>query len=122
VPGEEPSGSTCIQEIANAMPSLIRRVFIGAAALALASPVGAVTKTPPKHTSTLGTPVVAPPTTLKPGEYVWHPEASPRGPMVMVVSLDEQVAYVYRNGVLIGATTGLDMTVVTADEPAPARP
>jgi len=87
------------------MRSLIRCLCIGAAGLALATPVAAAAKTPPKHTSTLGTPVVAPPTTLKPGEYVWHPEASPRGPMVMVVSLDEQIAYVYRNGVLIGAST-----------------
>ncbi|WP_343162730.1 L,D-transpeptidase family protein [Oleiagrimonas sp. C23AA] len=32
----------------------------------------------------------------------WHPELAPAGPMVMLVSLDEQRMYVYRNGVAIG--------------------
>ncbi|MDR1076103.1 MAG: L,D-transpeptidase family protein [Xanthomonadaceae bacterium] len=52
----------------------------------------------------------APPTpvsvvTLAPGKYVWHPEISPSGPVVMVISLNEQLAYVYRNGVAIGIST-----------------
>ena len=34
----------------------------------------------------------------------WHPEIAPAGPLVMVVSLDEQQLYVYRNGALIGAS------------------
>ena len=34
----------------------------------------------------------------------WHPEIAPAGPMVMVVSLDEQQLYVYRNGVVIGVS------------------
>jgi len=34
----------------------------------------------------------------------WHPEVAPSGPMVMVVSLDEQQLYVYRNGVVIGVS------------------
>ena len=42
---------------------------------------------------------------LKPGEYAWHPEASPYGPVLVVVSIDDQRAYVYRNGVRIGTTT-----------------
>jgi hypothetical protein len=66
--------------------------------------VGATAKIPPKHTSTLGTARVAVPNKLKPGEYLWVPEVSPRGPIVMVVSLPEQLVYVYRNGVIIGAT------------------
>ena len=61
--------------------------------------------TPPKHTSTLGTARTAVPNKLKPGEYLWVPEVSPRGPIVMVVSLPEQLVYVYRNGVIIGAAT-----------------
>ncbi len=36
--------------------------------------------------------------------FFWHPEIAPVGPMVMVVSLDEQYLYVYRNGVAIGAS------------------
>ena len=62
-------------------------------------------KVPPKHASTLGTAITAVPASLKPGEYLWVPEVSPRGPMVMIVSLPEQLAYVYRNGVIIGAST-----------------
>jgi L,D-transpeptidase catalytic domain len=42
---------------------------------------------------------------LKFGEYVWLGDAVQNGPMVMIVSIDEQRAYVYRNGILIGFTT-----------------
>jgi len=46
-----------------------------------------------------------PPAYLLPGEFIWTPEAVPAGPLVMVISLDEQRAYVYRNGVRIGVST-----------------
>src|SRR5207253_3277748 len=42
---------------------------------------------------------------LKPGDYLWHPEVSPAGPVVVLVSLPDQVMYVYRNGVRIGRST-----------------
>ena len=42
---------------------------------------------------------------FKPGDYVWHPEVSPAGPVVVLVSLPDQVMYVYRNGVRIGRST-----------------
>jgi hypothetical protein len=42
---------------------------------------------------------------LKPGDYVWRPEVSPAGPVVIIVSLAEQRMYVYRNGVRIGQST-----------------
>ena len=42
---------------------------------------------------------------LKPGEYVWHPEISPAGPVVIIVSLPDQVMFVYRNGVRVGCST-----------------
>jgi hypothetical protein len=48
---------------------------------------------------------VPPRSRLRPSEYTWHPETSPQGPVLMVISLPEQQAYVYRNGVLIGRTT-----------------
>jgi L,D-transpeptidase catalytic domain len=49
---------------------------------------------------------VAPTTsTLKPGDYAWHPEVSPAGPVVVLVSLPDQILYVYRNGVRIGRST-----------------
>lgn len=50
-------------------------------------------------------PADTPPAQLKHGEFVWLGDAVKSGPMVMVVSLTEQRAYVYRNGVLIGVTT-----------------
>jgi hypothetical protein len=42
---------------------------------------------------------------LKQGQFMWMGQAFTSGPVVMVVSLTEQRAYVYRNGILIGATT-----------------
>jgi hypothetical protein len=42
---------------------------------------------------------------LKHGEYTWAPQLAPDGPIVVLVSLDEQRAYVYRNGILIGEST-----------------
>lgn len=43
--------------------------------------------------------------TLAPGEFEWTPERSPSGPVVVVVSLPEQMAHVYRGGVRIGRST-----------------
>ncbi|UVE19684.1 L,D-transpeptidase [Pseudomonas sp. LS44] len=43
--------------------------------------------------------------TLKPGQFLWYPQVSPRGPVTVVVSLTEQRAYVYRNGIAIGVST-----------------
>lgn len=45
------------------------------------------------------------PTTLRPGQFIWDGAAVDAGPIVVVVSLDEQRATVYRNGVRIGVTT-----------------
>jgi hypothetical protein len=42
---------------------------------------------------------------LKPGDYVWHPEVAPAGPVVILVSLPDQLLYVYRNGLRIGRST-----------------
>ena len=53
----------------------------------------------------LSAPVDLPPAQLMPGEFIWTPEAVPAGPVVMVISLDEQRAYVYRNGLRIGVST-----------------
>ncbi len=46
-----------------------------------------------------------PPVRLRPGEYVWMPQLAPKGPVVIVVSLPEQLAYVYRNGIRIAVST-----------------
>ena len=53
------------------------------------------------HSAAVDTPIDA----LKPGEFIWEGELEPEGPVVVVVSLPEQMAYVYRNGVRIGVAT-----------------
>ncbi|HEY2798335.1 MAG TPA: L,D-transpeptidase family protein [Thermoanaerobaculia bacterium] len=45
------------------------------------------------------------PETLRPGHFVWDASIAPDGPVVVVVSLSEQRADVYRNGVRVGVTT-----------------
>lgn len=42
---------------------------------------------------------------LKPGEFLWAPQIAPEGPVTVIVSLQTQRAYVYRNGVPIGVST-----------------
>ena len=58
---------------------------------------------PTSHTK--GTPTGKPTGTLGPGEYWWKPRLSPRGPVVVLVSLPQQTMYVYRNGILIGRSS-----------------
>lgn len=43
--------------------------------------------------------------TMKPGSYFWAPDIAPSGPVMIIVSLTTQRAYVYRNGVPIGIST-----------------
>ena len=45
------------------------------------------------------------PSPLKPGHFKWRPERAPSGPVVLIVSISEQLAYVYRNGIRIGVAT-----------------
>jgi hypothetical protein len=42
---------------------------------------------------------------LAPGQFEWYPEKAPPGPLLVVVSIDDQVAYIYRNGVQIARST-----------------
>jgi hypothetical protein len=42
---------------------------------------------------------------LKPGQFVWYPERATSGPVVIIVSLPDQRAYVYRDGIRIGVST-----------------
>jgi L,D-transpeptidase catalytic domain len=56
-------------------------------------------------THTKGTPTGKPTGALKPGEYWWKPQLSPSGPLMVLVSVPEQVMHVYRNGILIGRST-----------------
>jgi hypothetical protein len=42
---------------------------------------------------------------LQPGQFFWHPERAPEGPVAIIVSIPKQLAFVYRNGILIGVST-----------------
>ncbi|MDW4496567.1 L,D-transpeptidase [Sulfitobacter sp. D35] len=42
---------------------------------------------------------------MLPGEFTWHPERSPEGPVAVIVSLPEQRVHVYRNGIRIAVST-----------------
>jgi len=42
---------------------------------------------------------------LRAGEFVWMPQVAPRGPVLIVIGLQEQEAYVFRNGVRIGRSS-----------------
>ncbi len=39
------------------------------------------------------------------GEFNWFPERSPTGPIVIIVSIPDQLVHVYRNGIRIAAST-----------------
>jgi hypothetical protein len=42
---------------------------------------------------------------LQPGEFTWHPERSPIGPIAIVVSIPDQRVHVYRNGIRVAVST-----------------
>jgi L,D-transpeptidase catalytic domain len=44
-------------------------------------------------------------TSFEPGQFFWHPERSPQGPVAIIVSIPKQLVFVYRNGILIGVST-----------------
>ena len=75
--------------------ALTRRSFLTAAAacLPLAANGPALAQT-----ATAGT-------DLKAGQWLWYPERSLYGPVTVIVSLSDQLAFVYRNGIRIGVTT-----------------
>src|SRR5258705_1946479 len=54
---------------------------------------------------TKGTPTGKPTGPLKPGEYWWHSEISPQGPLMILISIPEQEMHVYRNGIMIGRSS-----------------
>lgn len=80
-----------------------RRQFITIAVSALLAAPFAHAASKSKFTK--GTEVAPFPKDFKPGDYVWHPEISPAGPVVAIVSIPDQVMYVFRNGVRIGRST-----------------
>ncbi|KRB79799.1 hypothetical protein ASE00_19005 [Sphingomonas sp. Root710] len=56
---------------------------------------------PSLQDATVGATVAA----MKPGDYLWAPNVAPAGPVVIVVSIAQQRAYAYRNGIPIGIST-----------------
>ncbi|MBM4265437.1 MAG: L,D-transpeptidase [Deltaproteobacteria bacterium] len=79
----------------------MRRWLAVVAALLLPSAALAVPFWGAKQSLPPGTP----PSAIKPGQFVWDPSDAPEGPLAVIVSLTEQRAYVYRNGVLIGVSS-----------------
>jgi hypothetical protein len=45
------------------------------------------------------------PSSLQPGQFFWHPDRAPDGPVAIIVSIARQLVFVYRNGILIGVST-----------------
>jgi hypothetical protein len=74
-------------------------------AMGMALPTPALAESVPFWGAKASVPIDTPIDQLKKGEFLWMAEAVTTGPVVMVVSITEQRAYVYRNGILIGATT-----------------
>lgn len=50
-------------------------------------------------------PILPSAASLRPGQFAWQPEVAPDGPVLVLVSLTEQRARVYRNGIEVGITT-----------------
>jgi len=85
------------------MSKIDRRKFsvLGATALAVA----ALPLTTAHGKMTQGRMVNKPIDQLEPGDFVWHPEQSPKGPVAVIVSLPDQLVHVYRGGIRIAVST-----------------
>lgn len=84
------------------MKKIDRRTFAGAGLTALAAgvlsaPLSAIAMTKGRRVSS--------PQNMKPGDFTWHPERSPSGPVSVIVSLTDQLVHVYRGGIRIGVST-----------------
>jgi lipoprotein-anchoring transpeptidase ErfK/SrfK len=98
-------GAGAIQSSAAEQPAeaASRPVFTGIVSPLL--PPAAPAAVPAPVTAPAPIPAAFDPDALHPGHYVWQPERSPAGPVEIVVSIPQQVAYIYRGGLLIGLTT-----------------
>ena len=76
--------------------SIVSTLLIAACSLAYAVPFWGA-----RESSSADTP----PADLKPGEWIWGGDNKAMGPMAVIVSITEQRAYVYRNGVLVAVST-----------------
>lgn len=84
---------------------MTRPLLLAAAAfVALAGPATAAqlkAPTPTLQGATVSETVAA----MKPGDFLWAPQVAPEGPVVIVVSIAQQRAFAYRNGIPIGIST-----------------
>lgn len=87
------------------MPAFARFARARALALALALVLPSTALAVPSWGARQSSPASTPAADLKPGEWIWGGVSKGWGPMAVIVSLTEQRAYVYRNGILIGVTT-----------------
>jgi hypothetical protein len=98
-----------MQDCRATAPTAIMVSMLVAGTLAMGGCASYIPKVTPEPPAAYGQSAAAPDlpdvTALQPGEFYWHPERSPNGPVVIIVSIPEQRAYVYRNGVRIGAST-----------------
>lgn len=78
------------------VPLLVAAWLLAASASAQAVPFWGAKQSMPADT---------PPSSLKPGEWIWGGDSKAMGAMAVIVSLDEQRAYVYRNGLLVAVST-----------------
>ena len=81
-----------------------RHVFTGIVS-PLLPPLPATAAAPTPVARPAPIPAAFDPDGVRPGHYVWQPERSPAGPVEIVVSIPQQVAYIYRDGILVGLTT-----------------
>ncbi len=77
------------------MTRLSRRQLLALATTALAAPL-----TNAAHAARY-----QPTNLLRPGDFVWTPERAPQGAVVIIVSIPEQAAHVYRDGIEIGKSS-----------------
>jgi hypothetical protein len=81
-----------------------RLLFAALAATAMSSAVATEYAIPAWGART-SSPVATASPDLQAGDWIWEGDAATDGPIAVVVSLTEQRAYVYRDGILIGTTT-----------------
>jgi hypothetical protein len=84
---------------------LARRAVLGGLALAAGAPWRDLAQAATKPLPLDGPSVAEAVARMKPGDFLWAPEVAPEGPVLIVVSLKTQRAYVYRNGLPIGIST-----------------
>ncbi|MBN8504609.1 MAG: L,D-transpeptidase [Burkholderiales bacterium] len=88
----------------DALPVWRRRLFLTAGAATLAG-VAADSAATPVWGARESSPADTLPEALQPGQWIWLAAETGGGPLLMLVSLTEQRAYLYRNGVRVAIST-----------------